>query len=420
MKVLIVNTSETRGGAAVAARRLMHALKLSGIGVKMLVRDKQTRSASVVAVRESVANIARFAWERLRIFIANGLNRRDLFAVSVANTGVDITQLPEFKEADIIHLHWVNQGFLSLGGIGKILASGKPVVWTMHDMWPCTGICHHARQCDNYAGGCGQCQFVMGGKRRRDLSRAVFRRKARTYAKGGNLTFVTCSEWLRGRASISPLLAGRRLVAIPNPIDTDVFRPADKAGVRRRLGLPEDKKLVLFGAVKPTDKRKGIDYLVEACGIFVRKYPEKAGSVAVVAIGTHSDALRGMLPFDLYTLPFTSDERKMAEIYNAVDTFVTPSLEENLPNMVMEAMACGTPCIGFDVGGIPEMIDHLHNGYVAGYKSASDIAKGIKWMLFQEPYEGLSQAAVRKVRECYGERAVARRYIEVYNKSLST
>ena len=124
MKVLIVNTSETRGGAAVAARRLMHALKLSGIGVKMLVRDKQTRSASVVAVRESVANIARFAWERLRIFIANGLNRRDLFAVSVANTGVDITQLPEFKEADIIHLHRFNQGFLSHVGLGKILPSG--------------------------------------------------------------------------------------------------------------------------------------------------------------------------------------------------------------------------------------------------------------------------------------------------------
>ena len=419
MKVLIINTTENRGGAAVAAKRLMKALKLSGIDAKMLVRDRTTQSASVVSVKESKLNIFKFAWERLCIFAANGFNRRDLFATSIANTGIDLTQLPEFNEADIIHLHWINQGFLSLETIGKILSSGKPVVWTMHDMWPCTGICHHARQCDNYKNGCGHCQFIKEGRIRNDLSRIIFKKKARIYSKGSNLTFVTCSQWLRDRATASPLLKGRTISCIPNPIDTRIFCKKDKLAARRSLGLPEDKKLLLFGSVKLTDKRKGIDYLIEACDIFVRKYPEKAGSIAVVAIGGNSEVLQGKLPFDIYPLPYTSDEKKMATIYNAVDTFITPSLEENLPNMVMEAMACGTPCIGFNTGGIPEMIDHLHNGYVAGYKSASDIAKGVKWMLFQDSYQGLSEAAIRKVHECYDEKSVAKRYIGIYNKSLS-
>ncbi len=419
MKVLIVNTSENRGGPAVAAKRLMQALSRSGIQTKMLVRDKTTNSPWVTAVKETRLNIAKFAWERLCICAANGFSRKDLFATSIANTGIGLTKLPEFDEADIIHLHWVNQGFLSLKSIRDILESGKPVVWTMHDMWPCTGICHYSHGCGNYLQGCGRCKFINNGRASNDLSRKVFKKKAKTYAKASNLSFVTCSQWLKRKAEESPLLAGRDITSIPNPIDTRLFSKRDKHEARRLLGLPDDKKLVMFGSVKLTDKRKGIDYLVEACRIFVNKYPEKAGAIAIATVGLSSEALQGKLPFEIYPLPYTADEKQMAAIYNAADTFVTPSLEENLPNMVMEAMACGTPCIGFDVGGIPEMIDHLHNGYVAGYKSASDIAKGIKWMLFQDSYEGLSEAAIRKVRECYSERNVAKRYIEVYNKSLS-
>ena len=150
MRVLIINTSERIGGAAIAANRLMDALRNNGIQAKMLVRDKQTNQITVVGLKKSLWSIWKFIWERVVIWKANHFKKHNLFTVDIANTGTDITSLPEFKQAEIIHLHWINQGMLSLKDIQKILSSGKPIVWTMHDMWPCTGICHHARECNKY------------------------------------------------------------------------------------------------------------------------------------------------------------------------------------------------------------------------------------------------------------------------------
>lgn len=160
MRVLIINTSERMGGAAVAASRLMESLKNNGIKAKMLVRDKQTDQISVVGLQRNWWQVWRFVWERIVIWKANRFKKNNLFAVDIANTGTDITSLPEFQQADVIHLHWVNQGMLSLNDIRKILKSGKPVVWTMHDMWPCTGICHHARECTNYHQECHHCPYL--------------------------------------------------------------------------------------------------------------------------------------------------------------------------------------------------------------------------------------------------------------------
>ena len=158
MRVLIINTSERIGGAAIAASRLMESLKNNGIKAKMLVRDKQTDQISVVRLKSNWLQVWKFMWERIVIWSANRFRRYHLFDVDIANTGTDITSLPEFRQADVIHLHWVNQGMLSLKDIRKILTSGKPVVWTMHDMWPCTGICHYARECKNYQQECHDCQ----------------------------------------------------------------------------------------------------------------------------------------------------------------------------------------------------------------------------------------------------------------------
>ena len=235
MRVLIVNTSEKAGGAAVAANRLMDALNNNGIKAKMLVRDKVTDDITVVGLPRSFRMQWNFLWERWCIFCRLHFSRKNLFTLDIANAGYDITSLPEFKEADIIHLHWVNQGMLSLKTIRKIISSGKPVVWTMHDIWPASSICHLTLGCHHYNNGCGNCKYLPGNGGKNDLSAKIWKKKQKVYNSGA-LSFVTCSRWLAAEARLSGLLAGHRIETIPNPIDTHVYcppgtSPAGQAGI---------------------------------------------------------------------------------------------------------------------------------------------------------------------------------------------
>ena len=156
--------------------------------------------------------------------------------------------------------------------------------------------------------------------------------------------------------------------------------------------------------------------LIESCKLLAEKHPELESSLGVVVFGNQSQQLTNLLPFPVYALDYVSNEHELVNIYNAVNLFVTPSLEENLPNTIMEAMACGVPCVGFNVGGIPEMIDHLHNGYVAQYKSSEDFANGIYWALTESENPILAEQASRKAIANYSESIIAKKYIEVYNK----
>ncbi len=419
MRVLIVNTSENTGGAAVAANRIMDALNNNGVKAKMLVRDKATDDPSVARLGGGPLRKLAFLWERWCIFCHLGFSRKNLFAVDIANTGTDITRTREFKEADVIHLHWVNQGMLSLRGIGKILNSGKPVVWTMHDMWPATGICHYPRSCSAFRnGGCHDCQYLPGNGSAHDLSYRVWKHKA-ALLRSRNVIFVTCSRWLRSAVSGSQLLGGKQIVNIPNPIDMREFTPKDKSEARMRLSLPLDKRLVLFVSQRITEPRKGMEYMMQACGRLAEEHPDMKQSMGVVILGGHSDEYEGRLPFDVYPIGYVSDPEKIVDVYNSADVFVLPSLEDNLPNTIMEAMACGVPCVGFNVGGIPEMIDHRKNGYVAAYKNADDLAEGMRWILQEADYGALSRAAVGKVSSSYSQQSVALKYIEVYNQALA-
>jgi len=417
MKIVILSTFERIGGAAVAANRLMKALDKRGSEVHMLVRDKQTDDARVISVsrgfRALLINFLRFFWERFIIFTCNRFTKQNLFAVSIANTGNNVSKHPLVKEADIIHLHWINQGFLSLKNIRQLVELGKPIVWTMHDMWPCTGICHHARECNNYQTACKNC-FYLQHPSGKDLSSKIFRKKKQLY-KQANISFVSCSEWLNRRASAGALLTGNPAITIPNPIDTKTFQPLDKIASRKKLGLPVDKKLLLFSAVNLNDYRKGYSFLAKA----LLQMTAQGSDMELVLVGNSKNKLPE-LPLKVNHIAFVSNETDMAKVYNAVDLYVTPSLEENLPNTIMEAMACGTPCVGFNTGGIPEMIDHKINGYVAAYKSAEDLAAGIRWILLEADYAALSEKAVEKVRSHYAEWIVAAEYAEVYKSALKS
>ena len=418
MKVLLVNTSERTGGAAVACKRLMEALGKQGIDARMLVRDKQSDLPEVTGLGLGRWSLLwKFVWERIVIWKANHFKKNNLFSVDIANTGTDITKYPAFQEADIIHLNWINQGMLSLKNLERIFSSGKPVVWTMHDLWPATGICHHPRECDHYETHCHNCPLLLYHGSKHDLSYRTFEKKLKLM-QGKPVTFVACSQWLQGMAKKSALLQGQHIHSIPNPLNLDIFKPKDRQGARQRLSLPTDKKLLLFGAVKATDKRKGIDYLIKACKTLVKQNPALKEQIGIVSFGMMSEGLRRVLPFEVYPQGYVTDDDTLTDIYSAVNAYVTPSLEENLPNTIMEAMACGTPCVGFNVGGIPEMIDHQVNGYVADYKSADDLAKGMLWILNHKNIPELRQQAVQKVQRCYEEGVVVQQFIQLYQNLL--
>lgn len=418
MRILIVNTSERTGGAAVAANRLMEALNNNGVKAKMLVRDKLTNDISVAELPHQLRNQLHFLWERWCIFWHLRFSKQHLFEVDMANVGSDITRLPEFKEADIIHLSWVNQGMLSLKGIRRILDSGKPVVWTMHDIWPATGICHITLGCLHYQSTCGNCRLLPYGGSPHDLSYKVLRRK-KMMLKDRNISFVTCSKWLEKEARKSAVLGDQQIQTIPNPIDTRIFRPHDKKQARLRANLPLDMKVILFVAQRIANENKGIFYLIDACHKMAAEHPEMVDNTFVAVLGGGRGNIGDVFDFCTGNLGYVNDTRQIVDIYNAADVFVLPSLSENLPNTIMEAMACGVPCVGFNVGGIPEEIDHLKNGYVAEYRNVSDLAKGLYWVLNEADSEALSREAVRKVTASYSQHAVAMKYIEVYNRALS-
>ena len=276
MRVLIVNTSESKGGAAVAAKRLTQALINHGVKAKMMVCEKQTDAVYVAQYGRPWRHRLAFLGERIGIWMNNLFSRKHLFEVSTADWGVDITHTEEFREADIIHLHWVNQGMLSLAGVRKILRSGKPVVWTMHDMWPCTAICHHAHQCNRFQESCGQCLFLRF-PREHDLSYRVFRQKNRVLQEG-SLHMVAVSSWLAERAATSALLKGREITVIPNSLSLERFRLLNRTDMRSLLHL-SSKYIIAFGAARIDTPIKGFTYLKQALAYMV----ETSNNVASVA-----------------------------------------------------------------------------------------------------------------------------------------
>lgn len=427
MRVALLSTFHLAGGAAVAASRLHRALHQSGLDSTLLIgaprrQERWQPEAGAVSLTDTLLTdglaMGRFVGERLA-FLPHEKDPfvRFLFSPGVFGTGLSHHQVIE--AADVIHLHWTTFGMLSVAGIGELLRLGKPVVWTMHDMWAFTGGCHHSGLCERYQGQCGNCEPFLKRPCPNDLSHRVWQRKQRAYA-GGNLTPVACSEWLADRARRSSLFGPLGVRAIPNPLNTDQFAPVDKALARQELGVQSDKRLLLFAAAKVGAVGKGFTYFREALTHLYAQLPDP-NAVELLIFGAGDAGQLRDLPFRHHFLGPLGDVHRISLAYSAADLFVIPSLFENLPNTIMESMACGTPVVGFNVGGIPEMIRHRQTGYVAAYRSVDDLAAGLYWVLDQpvDAYEQMAQAARQFVLDHYEESVVAGRYQALYDELLS-
>lgn len=414
MRVLIVNTSDKKGGAAVAAHRLTEALIKNGVKVRMMVMEKNTDALYVSETGSRVLNEFRFVWERIVIWVNNLLSRRHLFAVSIANTGIDITKTQEFREADIIHLHWINQGMLSLKDIQKILTSGKPVVWTMHDMWPLTAICHYAHECNRFTTSCGKCPFLKL-RWSNDLSRRVFHRKQRML-DGQHICYVAVSSWLARNAQASALLQGQRIETIPNTLTCDKFTLIPQAEARKKLSIKE-KHVVVFGAARIDYPIKGFSYLCEALQILISQKDFKREDILLILFGGIKDeGILKTLPTPYLYMGYQKSEQALSEIYSAADALVSSSKYETFGQTLIEAQACGCLPVSFDGSGQADIIRHQENGYLARRLSAESLAEGLQWAFTQDHSEEKRASLRSEVIRRYSGDVIASKYIKLYEQ----
>jgi glycosyltransferase involved in cell wall biosynthesis len=412
MKLLLLNTNDISGGAALAAYRLLKGLQQNGVQAQMLVQFKKSDDYSVIEsltkwykifgiLRPIIDSIpVRFYRQRKKIFFSPAILPNN---ISKKIKGIN---------PDIVHLHWIASGFIRIETLAKI---NKPIIWTFHDSWAFTGGCHILFDCKKYIESCGCCP-ILNSNKKRDLSYRIWKRKEKSW-KTLDLTIVTPSSWLGECAKKSSLFYKTRVEVIPNGIDLNRFKPIDKNIARDILCLPKDKKLILFGAMGViNDQNKGFYLLKEA---LKKASSKKNKNIELIIFGSSKPKDEENLGFKTHYLGQLNDEISLALVYSVADVFIIPSIQENLPNTVMESLACGTPVVAFDVGGIGDMIVHQKNGYLVNPFDTGDLAYGIKWVLEDNIRWGkLSENARKKVVNEFDIVKVAKRYEDLYKDIL--
>ncbi|MCR4806850.1 MAG: glycosyltransferase [Lachnospiraceae bacterium] len=381
MKAVHLSTTDY-GGAYIAADRISRSLEGTGVDSCVIVRTKIGDASCSPYFKGPAGRFISKAKNLCNLALSSSYITTDLF-------GTDVSCDERIKSADVVVLHWINS-FLSYKSVEKLLKSGKPLVWVMHDMWPFTGGWHYLPDGDLNEG------FISS----RNL-----KAKKKMYASG-NITMVGPSRWICDEAGKSPVLSGKSIVNIPNPIDTDTYVRRDGDSLRDKYGLPKDKNIILFGAVNLDNKRKGFDLLLEA----IKDLDPKKNMLCTVGNASSASVLPG--EFECRNFGFVKDEDMMIDIYSLSDVYVIPSRQENLSNSVLEAMSCSLPVAAFDIGGMPDMIRSGENGYLARPYDPKDLAKGIGECL--EKKAGYGEAARKYMTGEYSMSCIAGRYIELF------
>ncbi len=414
MKVLLVSHSDINGGAARSAYRLHQGLHKIGIDSQMLVQEKLSDDKAVIAPStkwEERISKSRVAVDALPLKFYR--QRQD---VTFSFQWLPDQVFPKIAnfQPDIINLHWINKGYIQIETLAKF---SQPLIWTFHDMWAFTGGCHYSQNCDRYTVSCGTCP-QLGSSQSWDLSRWVWQRKAKAW-KNLNLTVVTPSSWLAKCASSSSLFKDIRIEVIPYGLDTEKYKPINRQLAREILNLPQDKRLILFGSLYATrDKRKGF-HLLQGALQELSQFGWQ-DSMELVIFGASQPANPPDFGFKTHYLGKLNDDISLALVYSAADVFVLPSVEDNLPNTILEAIACGTPCVAFNIGGMPDMIEHQKNGYLAQAYKIEDLAQGIAWVLEKEEiHHKLSYRAREKTEKEFTLENQAHRYLSLFNDILT-
>jgi len=420
VKVLHLNTYEANGGAGKAAERLNLALKAEGVDSRLAVNftfvknsDADSFASNPVSKAYSLACMLAERLCTKQFVKKNGVP----FSTSLA--GRDISKHRWVREADLIHIHWINHGFLSLPNLASLFRLGKPVVYTVHDSYPFTGGCHVRYGCEKYLEQCGDCPDLLKPGPD-DESHHNWKAKAEVYNLNP-FTVVAPSRWMTERAKASSLFTSHPVRHIANCLDTRLFLPLNKASLRTAFAIAEDRSVILAGYMPSRAARhKGGRYLWEMLKILSES--NIASSLEVLLIGHKAGGQGDDLPalnFPIRSLGVLNTDEALAQAYAVSDVYVTSSLEESLGYTAIESMACGTPVAAFNTSGLLDVVDHRKNGYLAQLGSARDLAEGVRWILETPARMELSLSARRKAVASFAAPVVAGQHISLYNELLS-
>lgn len=420
MKVLHINTFDQFGGAARAAYRLHTGLQRIGVESRMLVADKRSTDHTVIQYEPPQNPWNRIRREIRRRSLARSLNRYRVVAPGgLQNFSDDRTiygsdpwrNLPDH---DVIHLHWI-AGFIDFSEFLSQMPRKTPTVWTLHDMNPFTGGCHYDEDCGRFTAACGACPQLRS-EDRNDLSHEIWQRKRHALATipAGRLHVVADSKWLASEASRSSAFAGLPVTAIHYGLDVEIFAPRDRQAARSVLGIPADARVVLFVADHVEMERKGFAFLIQALAAL----PGET-SPFLLSMGRGVPSLSA--PFPHLHLGYISQDRFLSIVYSAADVFVIPSLQEAFGQTALEAMACATPVVGFDVGGIREVVIDGFTGLLVPVRDSQALQEAIKKLLRNPSLQAELASNCREIAvQEYGLHLQAKRYLALYQQMLNT
>ena len=410
LKVTHVSTADNLGGAARSAYRLHKGLLKVGHTSRMWVGYKSVESSEIHGYI-SESPLGKRMLHRLVFELADCLCLQYVFPWPL-----EVLNHPFVRSADIINLHNTHGNYFS-HTLLPLLSKSHRIVWTLHDMWPLTGHCAYSYDCGRWKTGCGHCPILSDYPALpQDTTALLWRVKKWLYARS-DLTIVAPSRWLADLARQSPLLGRFNVHHIPYGLDLEVFSPLPQKIARELLGLPQGIPLILFGAQFLKERRKGTTQFLDALRSLIHRDHYTGGVVTLGAGGSELELPRGLAWFHLGSI---SDDRLLRAAYSAADVFVCASPVDNLPNTVLESLACGVPVVAFNIGGIPDMVSHLETGYLASPNDTTDLAAGIRLLLENRELGcRLGQSARRKAECEYGLTLQAKRYEDLYYSMLS-
>ncbi len=421
MKVVFLSTNDKLGGAAIVTLRLVEALRSAGVDARMVVGRKDGTDDYVAQVGQTRRKVAKVL-ERGEVFINNGFDMVDLWKVSTGSFGADVCGHPWVRDADVIVLGWINQGFLSLPQLKKLCHTGKPVFWWMHDLWCATGICHlPPGGCSRFEVGCGLCPLLHRKKSQGDLSHRIWERKMRVIGQSP-IRFITVSSWQRDMALRSSLLRGKGIDVIPHafPVELAYTEPrgdatSEKLAFLNSLG---NRRLIVMGAARLDDPVKNLPMAVTALNLFRDRYPQEADGCEAVFFGTlrDHDMLNGLkMPC---RLPGQLDAGELRQLYSAASVVLSTSHFETMGATLMEGMAGGAIPVTFNQGGQGDIVTHNENGFIADYGSAESIAANPARALplTGAPFTRTAQHA--SIASRFSAPAIAGRFLELFDEAF--